>query len=312
MFGSKKINHENYILQVGTGGVILGASVISSVLGSNASQSAASTQANASVQAAGMQQATTEQQLAQQQAMYNQNVARMQPWVNQGTAANATLADLLGTSGNTSASGYGSLVGQPTLAQLQTQMAPNYQFMLNQGEQALQSSAAASGGLLTGQGLKDINNYAQNTAQSGLQQAYNNYVTNQTNTYNRLSGLSSLGQNSAAGVGNQGVQTGSNIANTAMAGTSAVNNYLTGGAAATAAGAIGSANAVTGSLNSGLNNYLTLNYLNGLNGGGVQSQASNTYNQPSVVNSAPAASGNFFPAGYISNSNSQSAVPLYQ
>ena len=239
--------------------------VIGSVISGNAAESAAQTQANAATQAASMQQASTQAQLAQQMQIYQQNLANQQPWINQGQAASSQLSNLLGTSGNTTAQGYGSLMQNPTSAQVMAQMAPNYDFMLNQGLQAVNAQGAATGQLQTGQGIKNVTQYAENTAQGGYQQAYQNYVTNQTNAYNRLSGMSSLGQNSAAGVGNNGVQTGSNMANTAQAGTSAVTNYLTGAAAANAAGQVGTANAITGGLNGAMNSAVMNNYLQGLN-----------------------------------------------
>ena len=49
-------------------------------------------------------------------------------------------------------------------------LAPNTSFLIDQGSKALQNSAASRGGLLTGNTMKGISDYAQNTAQS----AYNN------------------------------------------------------------------------------------------------------------------------------------------
>ncbi len=51
-----------------------------------------------------------------------------------------------------------------------------------------------------------------------------------------------------------------------MSGTNASNNYLTSGAAASAAGTVGSANALSGAFNSGINNWMGSQYLNGLTG----------------------------------------------
>lgn len=76
-----------------------------------------------------------------------------------------------------------------------------------------------------------------------------------TNSYNRLSGLGSLGENAAATVGNQGIQAQNNVG-----------NYLTGAANAGAAGTIGAANALTGGLNTAAGagmNYAMLNQLMG-------------------------------------------------
>ena len=111
---------------------------------------------------------------------------------------------------------------------------PSYQFRLQQGQDAIQSSAAAKGGLLTGATLKALQNYSQDYASQEYSNAYNRFNADQTNRYNRLSNLVGIGQNAAAQVGNAGAQTSQAIANNTMAGANAL-----------AAGQIGSANAWT-------------------------------------------------------------------
>ena len=111
---------------------------------------------------------------------------------------------------------------------------PSYQFRLQQGQNAIQSSAAAQGGLLTGATLKALQNYGQESASQEYGNAYNRFNADQTNRYNRLSNLVGIGQNAAAQVGNAGAQTSQAIANNTMAGANAL-----------AAGQIGSANAWT-------------------------------------------------------------------
>ena len=111
---------------------------------------------------------------------------------------------------------------------------PSYQFRLQQGQDAIQSSAAAQGGLLSGATLKALQNYGQESASQEYGNAYNRFNADQTNRYNRLSNLVGIGQNAAAQVGNAGAQTSQAIANNTMAGANAL-----------AAGQIGSANAWT-------------------------------------------------------------------
>lgn len=111
---------------------------------------------------------------------------------------------------------------------------PSYQFRLQQGQDAIQSSAAAQGGLLSGATLKALQNYGQESASQEYSNAYNRFNADQTNRYNRLSNLVGIGQNAAAQVGNAGAQTSQAIANNTMAGANAL-----------AAGQIGSANAWT-------------------------------------------------------------------
>ena len=79
---------------------------------------------------------------------------------------------------------------------------PMYTSMLQQGENAILQNASATGGLRGG------------NVQGALAQfrpAILNQLLNQQ--YERLGGLTSLGQQSAAGIGTAGMQTGSNVAN---------------------------------------------------------------------------------------------------
>lgn len=125
--------------------------------------------------------------------------------------------------------------GSDALAQLMGKMQPNgffnqtysgqdiyddhsYQFRVNQGNNAIQGSAAAQGGLLSGATLKALQNYGQESASQEYQNAYNRFNADQTNQYNRLSNLVGVGQNAAAQTGNAGTQTAQAIANNTMQG----------------------------------------------------------------------------------------------
>ena len=99
---------------------------------------------------------------------------------------------------------------------------PSYQFRLQQGQDAIQSSAAAKGGLLTGATLKALQNYGQESASQEYSNAYNRFNADQTNRYNRLSNLVGIGQNAAAQVGNAGAQTAQAVANNTMAGANSI------------------------------------------------------------------------------------------
>ena len=95
---------------------------------------------------------------------------------------------------------------------------PSYQFRVNQGNNAIQGSAAAQGGLLSGATLKALQGYGQDMASQEYQNAYNRFNADQTNQYNRLSNLVGIGQNAAAQTGNAGTQTAQAIANNTMQG----------------------------------------------------------------------------------------------
>ncbi len=99
---------------------------------------------------------------------------------------------------------------------------PSYQFRLQQGQDAIQSSAAAQGGLLSGATLKALQNYGQESASQEYGNAYNRFNADQTNRYNRLSNLVGIGQNAAAQVGNAGAQTAQAVANNTMSGANSI------------------------------------------------------------------------------------------
>ena len=99
---------------------------------------------------------------------------------------------------------------------------PSYQFRLQHGQDAIQSSAAAKGGLLSGATLKALQNYGQESASQEYGNAYNRFNADQTNRYNRLSNLVGVGGNAAAQAGNAGAQTAQAVANNTMQGANSI------------------------------------------------------------------------------------------
>lgn len=130
---------------------------------------------------------------------------------------------------------------------------PGYQFNLAQGMKGVQNSAAARGLGSSGAALKGAATFATGLADSTYQNQFNNAlskwntdVANQNNAYNRLLGVSTLGQSAAAQTGAYATQTGQNVGNS-----------LIQGGNAQAAGINGAANA----LSNGVNSYIGYNYL---------------------------------------------------
>jgi hypothetical protein len=152
---------------------------------------------------------------------------------------------------------YGSLLKQFTGADLQNE--PGYQFALSEGNKAIDRASAAAGRYDSGAALKELARYGNDYASTKYNDAFNRDQTNKNTTYNFLAGQSGQGANSAAMTGN--------IGNTSLGlGNAARSNA----GDAMAAGYIGSANAVTGGLNSYLNNQnnqATLQYLKSRNAG---------------------------------------------
>lgn len=146
-----------------------------------------------------------------QKQMFDQMRQDQQPYMNAGTDALKSLMGGMGENGQFMQTYNGQDIYND----------PSYQFRLNQGLDAVQSGAAAAGGLLSGATQKALSNYGQNFASQEYQNAYNRFNADQTNKYNRLSNIVGLGQNAAAGVGNAGIQTGQAIANNTLAGANA-------------------------------------------------------------------------------------------
>lgn len=95
---------------------------------------------------------------------------------------------------------------------------PGYGFRLGEGMKALERSAAARGGLLSGSALKGITRYGQDFASNEYQNAYNRYGTNQTNQFNRLASIAGLGQTANNSLANIGMQNAGNAGTAALVG----------------------------------------------------------------------------------------------
>ncbi len=141
------------------------------------------------------------------------------------------------------AGGFGSLSKPFTMADYQAD--PGYAFRLSEGQKALDRTNAAKGKYFSGQAIKGLTDYNQDSASQEYQNAYNRFNTNQTNLYNRLAGLSGTGQTSANTLATTGQNTAANIG-----------NLQTGIGNAQAAGQIGSANAWSTGLNNVGNNAM--------------------------------------------------------
>lgn len=252
---------------------VVGAAVIGGV----ASNVAANKQASAARHSADLQ--------TQQWQTTQDNLA---PYMNLGSSAINPLLTAMGYNYTKNDDGTYSINGTDSSNILQqrygnftapsasdAQNTPGYQFTLNQGLKAAQTSAAARGLGTSGAALKGASTYATGLADSTYNDVYNRalqtynangntFNTNYNvaaNNVNRLQGLVSNGQNAAATTGSLGAATASNIGNTLMS-----------GANASAAGTVGTANALSGAMN----NYAGMQYVSGMmqnNAGGAGSSA---------------------------------------
>jgi hypothetical protein len=126
----------------------------------------------------------------------------------------------------------------------QFQADPGYGFRLKEGLRALESSAAARGGLLSGNAMRGITRYGQGLASDEYTNAFNRYQAERAARLNPLQSLAGMGQSNAATMAQQAGQYGQNMAQ----GAAAMGNIR-------ASGYVGQANALTGALGQGLNYY---------------------------------------------------------
>lgn len=220
-----------------------GASLASGLIGAGAAKSASEQAAQASNNAT-----------AAQLGMFDTVNRQQAPYREAGYSA---LSSMLGGSGLGPASGgvsSGQFTRQFNADDLKTHLAPNYQFMLDQGLGAVKSAANLGGGI-GGNTLKAINDYAQNYAGNAYQNAFNNYQAQQTNIFNRLSNIAGLGQTATTNTGNVGATISGNAANT-----------MVGAGQAQAAGTIGQANAISGGLNNAFGWYALPQIMNAFTG----------------------------------------------
>jgi hypothetical protein len=120
-----------------------------------------------------------------------------------------------GQGGAGTGGGYGSL-NAPFTTQMFQQMSPAYQFTRQQGGQGVLNQDASSAGSLSGAAMKDLMSFNSGLANQSFNNAFNQYQTQNTNTFNRLNSIAGLGQAAAAGVGAQNTQLAGTRANAAI------------------------------------------------------------------------------------------------
>ena len=210
----------------------------SALLGSYVSTQAGNKQADAAERAAELQAAASRYAADLQQQQYRENVERQQPFYQAGVNALPALVQ---------ASNY------TPFGMDQFQQDPGYGFRLSEGQKALERSAAARGGLISGGAMKAATRFGQDMGSQEYTNAFNRYQTERAARLNPLQSLTGMGQTTAAGLGAAGQNMASNVGNYGMAGANATAGGMTDAAAARASGYVGGANALT----SGLGQYLS-------------------------------------------------------
>ena len=196
-------------------------------------------QASAARQAAGAQQAAASEATGLQRDIFATINQQQAPYRGAGYGALNTLQSFLpgeytkyDVNGNPigTATGSGQFTRMFTPADLTANLAPNYEFMKQQGLGAVRQTANVGGG--GSNVLKSGITFAENYAKNAYQDALTNWRNQQGDIYNRLAGIAGIGQTGQ----NQTNAAGANFAN-------AAGQLGVGSATAYGAGQVGSANA---------------------------------------------------------------------
>jgi hypothetical protein len=172
-------------MAISTGLALLGGSIAGGLLSSSAQKSAASTAAAAQTQA-------SEAGIAEQRRQFDTVQELLQPYVEAGTSALGQQLALAGVAGPEAQ--------QAAITALE--QGPQFQSLVQQGEEAILQRAAATGGLRGGNVQASLAQFRPQVLSSLIEQQYG-----------RLGGLTATGQASAAGQATAAQTMGSNITN---------------------------------------------------------------------------------------------------
>jgi hypothetical protein len=167
---------------------------------------------------------------AQSRYALDKQIELQEPFRQAGITGQNRLMELLGLGGNTGAEGYGKYSRDFNMSDFTQD--PGYGFRLKQGQKALDASAAARGGLISGNALKAAQGFGQDMASQEYNNAFNRYQINRTNQLAPLQSLFGAGQTAATTLGGNygtyGSETGANTGNALMARGNAVGSALSG------------------------------------------------------------------------------------
>lgn len=167
------------------------------------------------------------------------------PSAARGSDAASVQSGLASRLSGQNASGYGSLMRRFSMSDFEAD--PGYAFRMKEGLDAVESGAAARGGLLSGAAQKALQKYGQGLASEEYGRAYGRFTADQTNSFNRLKSMVDTGTGASTQIGNAAQNFGSASAQT----NASLGNAL-------AAGSIGQANAWSNGIGQVSNNLMQL------------------------------------------------------
>lgn len=254
---------------------VAGAVVVSSAIGASAAGDAADAQAGAAQSQVDSNRDIARMQIdanldifgrnAQfQREMIDNQIALQQPFRDIGLGAQNKVLEMLNGK-------YSRDFGMQDF-----QADPGYAFTLSEGLKALDRTAAARGGLVSGNSMKAAQKYGQGLASQEYQNAFNRYQTNRSNQlqpWQSLAGLAPTASNAISGAyGQMGNQMGNAFGQMGAANNAAYSQMGAGNASAygnmgnaRASGGVGVANAITGGIGNFMNYQNQQNMLNNLN-----------------------------------------------
>lgn len=187
-----------------------------------------------------------------QQTAYNDIKNNLSPYLKIGTQGFQQVGDLFGINSDTgtvdTTANYwqpiSSVVGKPPSPDDQSlvtsfRASPGYQYMVDQGRDAVQNSAAGKTGAISGNALTAIGKQTAGYADTDYWNYYNALLTNYYNRYNDISNnrnqiltglewLGGSGQNAATNLGGFSQSSATNQGNYGIYGSNALSSGLTG------------------------------------------------------------------------------------
>jgi len=240
---------------------VAAAIVTTAAVGAYSSSQASKAQQSAASRATDVAAQTAADQTALQREIFEKQTELQKPFREAGLSGQNRLLELLGIGGTAGAPGYGRYAtAEFTPEMFKTD--PSYAFRMSEGMKALERSAAARGGLLSGATMKGIQRYGQDLASTEYQNAFNRYQAERTGTLNPYASLAGVAQSGANTLGSQAGQMGANISNALGAYGSAAQGNIIGSGNAQAAGYMGGANAIAGGVGQGINFYQNQQLMN--------------------------------------------------
>lgn len=225
--------------------VIGGTQLLGGLLGSNASKKAAQAQLQAARESA-----------AAQERMFNKSVELQEPFRQGGVTGLNRLMFLLGEQapGGSMPTGYSQAdfgsAARP-FSSTDFEADPGYAFRMSEGMKALDRSAAARGGLLSGSTVRGAQRYGQDLASQEYQNAFNRYQIERQARLNPLQSLAGMGQSTAGTLASNALGYGQQMGeNAAQMGNIRASQYM------------GQANALSNALSGMGNMYMQGQILN--------------------------------------------------